>query len=809
MRSTEHQRPGHRRTPPDPLHPAAESSLISDLLRPFPDLTRPVPLPTQPTSRPAARGRRAAAPEIAPEIAPGMTQGIAAIPVGAATRTPDDDPTPRLDRTAGAFPASPATPAAGSDAESPGGPETSPAAASTDTSATRSTTSPAGPAASEPHSTEPHSTSSTTRTTGSEPAAATRTALHAAPVPSGEQPPALLAVLDAVDVGVVLRDPSGTPLAENAQAQRLLSAGDAGGDLRITSSTVPGPDGRPELVVATLVDTSAGRRRDRELAVSERRFRVVMEHSPVGYALLEPGGTVVEANRALTRMLGRPASELSGRGLWEFSHPDDPNGDAELLSGIRAGSRDSYGIERRYLRPGGETLWARTTLTAVRESDGSILHLVAQLQDITDMRLAEEAMRHQALHDPLTGLPNRTLGLDRIQQALDRTSRTRRRVAVLCCELDRFKVVNDGVGHALGDAILVEVARRLQQMLRATDTAARLGGDEFIVVCEDVQDEREAVLVADRILAAMRQPIGVGGRSVLQTVSIGIAVSSPRADDAVGLLQDAGTALHRAKENGRGSWDVVDDDLRRRAVDRLDIEHALRSGLQNGDLRAYFQPIVNLATGQPVGQEALVRWQHPTRGLLSPAWFLPVAEESGLIEDLGRWVLLEAARTTAGSPGTGYVAVNVSPSQLMRSGLLGDIETVLEQTRLPPSRLVVELTESVMLGAAPAGRKELQRLDELGVRLMVDDFGTGFSALSYLRDLPVSGIKVDRSFTAGLGQDAQCDRIVEALAGLAHGLGVDLVAEGVETERQRTLLTRIGCLHAQGYLFGRPAPHQA
>jgi EAL domain-containing protein (putative c-di-GMP-specific phosphodiesterase class I) len=203
----------------------------------------------------------------------------------------------------------------------------------------------------------------------------------------------------------------------------------------------------------------------------------------------------------------------------------------------------------------------------------------------------------------------------------------------------------------------------------------------------------------------------------------------------------------------------------------------------------------------------LIRWQHPTRGLLAPSWFLPVAEDTGLIEDLGRWVLREAARTAVATPGSGYVAVNVSPSQVMRAGLLADVESVLEQTGLPANRLVVELTESVMLGAAPAGRKELHRLDELGVRLVVDDFGTGFSALSYLRDLPVSGIKVDRSFTSGLGEDAQCDRIVEALTGLAHGLGVDLVAEGVETERQRDHLTRLGCLHAQGYLFGRPAPH--
>lgn len=616
----------------------------------------------------------------------------------------------------------------------------------------------------------------------------------------------LRAVLDAVDVGVLVREPDGATVATNARARRLLGDGSADPGVSLSSSTVPGPDGRPELVVTTMLENAAGPGREQALAVVERRFRAAMEHSPVGFAVLEPDGTILEANRSLARILAEEPDRLPGLRLWEFAHPDDPGTDTELHAGVLDGHRDSYTIERRYLRPGGETVWARTTVTAVRDRNDSLLHLITQLQDVTDIRLAQEELRHQSLHDPLTGLPNRTLGLDRIQQALDRTARSRRRVAVLSCELDRFKVVNDSIGHVHGDAVLVEVARRLQRVLRSTDTAARVGGDEFLVVCEDVLDEREAVLVADRILATVREPIEVDGHGVVQTVSIGIAVSSARSADALALLRDAGTALHRAKEKGLGSWDVVDDELRRHAVERLDIEHALRAALRHEDLRLHFQPIVEVSSGRPVGQEALVRWQHPDRGLLSPAWFLPVAEDTGLIEDLGRWVLLAAARTAAAAPHSGYIAVNVSPSQVMRAGLLADVESVLERTRLPANRLVVELTESVMLGAAPAGRKELHQLDELGVRLVVDDFGTGFSALSYLRDLPVSGIKVDRSFTSGLGTDAQCDRIVEALTGLAHGLGVDLVAEGVETELQRNQLTRIGCVYAQGYLFGRPAP---
>lgn len=628
--------------------------------------------------------------------------------------------------------------------------------------------------------------------------------------------PALVAVLDAITVGVVVHDSGGTTIVANPRARELLDRGDSRGVVSVTSSKVQGEGALGELVVSTVVDLAREREVQRRLAdaqarlaVSEQRVRLVMEHSAGGFAVLSAEGEVLEVNPSLCRILGRPAEELVGAAFAELGHPDDAEAERSLLAELRHGDRDEYAAERHYRHPSGDGVWARTTVTAVRDPGGTLTGLVAQVQDLTQTRAAEELLTHQALHDPLTGLPNRTLGLDRIQQALDRTRRSRKRVAVLCCDLDRFKVINDSIGHDHGDSLLVEVAHRLQSALRSTDTAARLADDEFVVVCEDVQDEREAVLVADRILAAVREPIPVEGRLVVPTVSIGISVSSARSCDAQSLLQDAGTALHRAKEKGRGCWDVVDDELRRRAVDRLDIEHALRAGISQGDLRLHFQPIVDLSTGRPVGHEALIRWQHPTRGLLAPAWFLPIAEETGLIEDIGRWVLGEAARVAARNPHSGYVAVNVSPSQVARAGLLADIEATLEASGLPAARLVVELTESVMLSAAPAGRKELQRLDDLGVRLVVDDFGTGFSALSYLRDLPVSGIKVDRSFTAGLGQDAQCDRIVEALTGLAHGLGVDLVAEGVETERQRTLLTRLGCEHAQGFLFGRPSPHAA
>ncbi|WP_088313484.1 bifunctional diguanylate cyclase/phosphodiesterase [Kineosporia sp. R_H_3] len=616
--------------------------------------------------------------------------------------------------------------------------------------------------------------------------------------------PLMRTVLDAVTVGVVVQDGRGTTVAMNPRADDLLRADAGSVDVNVTSVPVRLPAG-DAFLVSTVVDVSDSA----ALGRARNRFAAAMDSSPIAVALLDRSGRIKEGNRVLGRMLGRTPAELAGTTFAELSHPDDVDADATLLARTLAGERPTYSLEKRFVRRSGESVWGRLTVTAVEDGDGTLVELVAQVVDVTEIRLAEEMLAHQALHDPLTKLPNRTLGLDRIQQALDRTRRSRRRVAVLACDLDRFDVVNDSIGPEHGDEILVEIANRIQTVLRATDTAARMAGDEFVVVCEDVLDEREAVLVADRITAAVREPIDIASRSVVLSMSIGIALSSGPTGDATALLRDAGAALHRAKENGRGGWDVVDDDLRRRAVDRLDIEHALRAGLAHGDLRLHYQPIVDLRTGAMVGREALVRWQHPTRGLLGPAWFLPVAEETGLIEDVGRWVLSRAAAVAAQTPEQGYVAVNVSPSQVMRAGLLADVEATLDLTGLEPQNLVIELTESVMLGAAPAGRKELHRLDDLGVRLVVDDFGTGFSALSYLRDLPVSGIKVDRSFTAGLGHDPQCERIVEALTGLAHGLGVDLVAEGVETEAQRALLAEVGCQHAQGYLFGRPTPHPA
>jgi diguanylate cyclase (GGDEF)-like protein/PAS domain S-box-containing protein len=689
---------------------------------------------------------------------------------------------------------------------------------------------------------------------------------------AGQLPDLLDALLDAVSVGIVVQRPDGSPLCVNAAARALLGPepasalaaavasalrrgrlqqtvlgigpehdaggahrGDDGEPSEVLVTTVPiAPYGKP---VAALVSTVSAEpqttdavgagvpgqrpvtvergidaeaaKLQRALVRAEQHMLAITEHAPSGLAAVALDGRILHVNPALARMLGRSPGDLVGSTLGDLDAPDGAP-EVPLLRRLAAGESERFDVERRYQRPGGESVHAAVSLVAVPDEGGRPGHALLQVTDLTETRLALEMLQHQALHDPLTGLPNRTLALDRIGKALERAQRTGARVAVLCIDLDRFKVLNDSVGPDLGDVVLVEVADRLQLALRAGDTAARLAGDEFALVCDGVRDENEAVVIAERVLTALREPVLVDGRRVVPTASVGIALS--REDESAGsrgasaLLRDAGAALHRAKEDGQGGWDLVDDELRRKAVDRMDIEESLRAALVRDELRLHLQPIVDLTTGAVVGREALLRWQHPERGLLPPAWFLPVAEESGLIDDLGRWVLDEAARIAAATPELGYMAVNVSPSQVRRASLLGDVEDSLKSSGLHPSMLVIELTESVMLGSAAAGRRQLHQLERIGVRMMVDDFGTGFSALSHLRDLPVSGIKVDRTFTAGLGRDRQCDRIVEALTGLARGLGVDIVAEGVETTQQRDVLAGFGCAHAQGYLFGRPAP---
>jgi diguanylate cyclase (GGDEF)-like protein len=429
--------------------------------------------------------------------------------------------------------------------------------------------------------------------------------------------------------------------------------------------------------------------------------------------------------------------------------------------------------------------------------------LAASLTHMASWRTNEE----QLLRDPLTGLPSRLLLMHRLQSALARVERTNAHVAVLFIDLDRFKVVNDSLGHHAGDRLLLAVAERLRLAARRHELPARFGGDEFVIVCEDVVDPQDAVAVAERLLKALAQPFDFDDSTAFVGGSIGIAVTDDPNADPGDLVRDADAAMYRAKEAGGGRWSIFDQVVRDRAVARQAVEAALRTAIDEEQLVVFFQPEISVATGDIVGVEALVRWERPGVGMVSPADFIPIAEETGLIIPIGTWVLNEACRQAQSfDDGRLVIRVNVSARQLAEPGLADTVKTALAASGLPPERLCLEVTESVLLEDGDRSVAALQALRDIGVGVSLDDFGTGYCSLSYLRRLPIDSLKIDRSFVRGLGHEADDDSIVTSVIDLARSLGVSVVAEGVETEEQLDGLRARGCDTMQGFLFARPGP---
>jgi diguanylate cyclase (GGDEF)-like protein len=429
-------------------------------------------------------------------------------------------------------------------------------------------------------------------------------------------------------------------------------------------------------------------------------------------------------------------------------------------------------------------------------------------------RAVEASARHDALHDALTGLPNRALLQDRIAHALRRARRERLRIAVLFLDLDKLKVLNDSLGHGAGDEVLRAIGPRLRDVARASDTVARFGGDEFVLLCEDIGSEAHALALAQRVIAAFDRPFDVAGEPRHVRASVGVVVAdgaTPR--DADELIRDADAAMYAAKEAGRGRAALFDDRMRARAVARLRLEEDLRRAIGSDQLRLAFQPVLQLADGGVRGVEALVRWDHPERGPVSPDAFIPIAEETGLIVPLGEWVLREAVRRLSawrpGRPGL-RIAVNLSARQVADSPIVEIVADALRGSGVPPERLILEITERLLLDDSPAVTGALVGLKALGVTLVLDDFGTGYSSLSYLRRYPLDGIKIDRSFIADLGADGLGDdAIVAAMVSMARALGLAVVPEGVETEGQLRRLRALGCEVAQGFHLGRPMTAEA
>jgi diguanylate cyclase (GGDEF)-like protein len=437
------------------------------------------------------------------------------------------------------------------------------------------------------------------------------------------------------------------------------------------------------------------------------------------------------------------------------------------------------------------------------------------ISSAVDRSRVDEEVRHRAMHDPLTGLPNRALALDRLEGALARRRRDGRAVAVLLADLDQFKLVNDSMGHQAGDDLLVALAPRLHDAVRPSDTVARLGGDEFLVVCEQLDGPHEAIRVAERVAQAINQPSVLAAGEHFVSASIGITVAERADADPADLLRDADAAMYRAKERGRGRYELFDDLLRRRVLVRLRTENELRRGIDQGELRVVYQPIVELGDGSVAAVEALARWQHPERGLLDPVEFIPVAEDSGLIGPLGDWVLTTACRDVAGwqqrfpRAEPLLMCVNTSPRQLASPAFPARVADTMDRHGLAPGSLALEITESVLLEEAHAPVTVLASLREYGLRLMLDDFGTGYSSLAYLRRFPLDVLKIDRSFVAGLDRDEHDAAIVAAIVQMARTLGLTVVAEGVERPEQLERLRELGCDRAQGRLLAEPMPADA
>jgi diguanylate cyclase (GGDEF)-like protein/PAS domain S-box-containing protein len=544
-----------------------------------------------------------------------------------------------------------------------------------------------------------------------------------------------------------------------------------------------------------------------ETMASENRFRSAFDDAPTGMAIVGLDGVINRVNDAFCTRTGFVEADVVGRALDDLTPAEDRDG--LPWPRVEEGVRET---ERRFVRADGSIGWALWQHSLITDSDGRPASYVSHCLDISKRKDAEQELSWQAHHDPLTGLPNRALFTQRLAGALDRRrSDGNGRVAVLFVDLDNFKVVNDSLGHEVGDRLLEAVAERLRRVLRPEDVIARFGGDEFTVLVADVTDERQAVRVADRLAGALRSPIVVDGEQRFITASVGLSLADPDAEgetQAHVLLRDADAAMYRAKEMGKARTEVFDASMRARAVERLELEAALRGAIDRDELVLHYQPQVSLPEGTITGVEALLRWQHPERGIIPPLSFIPIAEQTGLILPIGAWVLREACRQLAawGRPDL-LMAINVSPRQLGGADFRATVADAIADSGVAPEQVCLEITESAVLADVDAATATLRDLKELGVRLAIDDFGVGHASLRHLRQLlPVDTLKIDKSFVDGILSDAEDSAIVEAVVKLAHSLGLEAVAEGVEEAEQAEALSGMFCQSAQGYHFARPQP---
>jgi len=553
---------------------------------------------------------------------------------------------------------------------------------------------------------------------------------------------------------------------------------------------------------------------DAARARSGARIQQLLDLSRDAFIETDSGSVLTEWNRQAELLFGWSRDEVLGRPVTEFLVPERfLNGfrdDMAMARTVRSAVERTQPREMQLMHREGHEV--QVSVTAYIMGSGADLRVGGFLHDRHEEKAAEEALAHAYLYDSLTGLPNRTLFTYRLAYALAKGKGSPGSVALLVLDLDRFKAINDALGHEVGDEVLVAVSARLVAANGTAEVVARLGGDEFLVLFDREDAEAEAEAFSGRVLEALSVPIAAGPGEVFITASIGIASTSARVTEATPLLSNADAAMYQAKKRGGGSVEVFGEAMRVRVLDRMNTEHSLHRALERSELRLFYQPVVEIKGSRAVGVEALLRWDHPDQGLVTPNRFIPVAEESGLIIPIGAWVLQEACRQLrrwqvkryGGLQGA--VEVNLSARQVDDPRIVATVEQILSETGLSPSYLTLEITESALMNDAASALSVLRALKELGVTLAIDDFGTGYSSLSYLQRFPLDILKIDKTFVDELGIAPEGSEIISAVINLAHALGLQVIAEGVETERQLQELERLDCDFAQGYLFSRPVP---